>query len=563
MKNFLKQLLSGLALLLLMVGQSYAQSPEAFKYQAVVRDANYAPIANQVVKIRITILQGAANGTMVYQETHEPTTTAIGLVALNIGEGSSLSGTFSSIDWGSYAYWLEVEVDQYGGNNYVWMGSSKLQSVPYALYAKKAASVDNVDDADADPTNELQTLSVSGNDLSISNGNTVSLNPDDADADPTNEIQNISIDGRKLSITQGDTVLIPGQDLVAGDGIAINGDTIVNIKPTPWSVRDTIIFADTTQSVGIGIEDTTTFPTDSRLYVNGNIRVSDGAKLLRVGEILGFRGIRLSARPLGAGDVVIDNAGRTTFNEEVGINQVFTFVDLNVRNKPGNSTVFQAEDSAGVDLFEVGRDGNVGINQITNNVTLQVQNKTKGTNNIIFNVERANGDNVLQVQDDQDVVVTGDFSVNNGAKNFILDHPLDPANKVLAHNAVESPDFVTYYHGTVQMDANGQAVVDLPDYFEALNTDYHYQLTCIGGFAQVYISGEIQNNRFSIAGGQPGMKVSWQVSAKRNDPWAKDHPYESEIMKEGSEIGKYYYPEGYGKGRDFKIGSSVINGEDQ
>ncbi|MEO0470248.1 MAG: hypothetical protein AAF206_11545, partial [Bacteroidota bacterium] len=237
--------------------------------------------------------------------------------------------------------------------------------------------------------------------------------------------------------------------------------------------------------------------------------------------------------------------------------------DFNIRNQAGNSTVFQVEDTTGTDLFEIGRAGNVGINQITNNVTLQVQNKPNGTNNIIANFERVNGDNVLQVQDDGDVVVTGDFSVNNGNKNFIMDHPLDPANKILAHNAVESPDHVTYYDGTIQLDANGTAVVQLPAYFEAMNRDFNYQLTCIGGFAQVYIATEISNNQFSIAGGQPGMKVSWQVSARRNDPWAKDHPYEAEMLKESNERGRYYYPEGYGKERSLKIGSSVINGEDR
>ncbi|MEO1448721.1 MAG: hypothetical protein AAFV07_04290, partial [Bacteroidota bacterium] len=70
-------------------------------------------------------------------------------------------------------------------------------------------------------------------------------------------------------------------------------------------------------------------------------------------------------------------------------------------------------------------------------------------------------------------------------------------------------------------------------------------------------------NQFVIAGGEPGMKVSWQVSAKRNDPWAHDHPYEAEVEKEAHEKGRYYYPQGYGKKRDLQIGASVINGEDR
>jgi len=261
--------------------------------------------------------------------------------------------------------------------------------------------------------------------------------------------------------------------------------------------------------------------------------------------------------------MVISGNGRVTFAEEVGINQAFSFVDLNVRNQPGNSTVFQVEDTTGTDLFEVGRNGNVGINQLTNNVTLQVQNKSVGDNNIIANFERANGDNVLQIQDDRQVVVTGDFFVNSGNKNFILDHPLDPANKTLAHNAVESPDHVTYYDGTIRLNESGEAVVKLPSYFEALNSDYNYQLTCVGGFAQVYIKTEISNNQFTIAGGLAGMKVSWQVSARRDDPWAHDHPYQAEEDKDPVDKGKYYYPEGYGKGDAFKIGMEEPKEDDQ
>ena len=163
--------------------------------------------------------------------------------------------------------------------------------------------------------------------------------------------------------------------------------------------------------------------------------------------------------------------------------------------------------------------GTIGIGTSFSNVALNIRNISGNTNGQLLNVEKNNGSNVFQVQADEDVYVLGDFFVSGGSKNFILDHPLDPANKSLAHNAVESPAHVTYYHGTTKLDANGSGVVTLPDYFEALNKDFHYQLTCVGGFAQVYISEEITANQFKIAGGNPGLKVSWQVTATRNDPW--------------------------------------------
>jgi hypothetical protein len=146
------------------------------------------------------------------------------------------------------------------------------------------------------------------------------------------------------------------------------------------------------------------------------------------------------------------------------------------------------------------------------------------------------------------VHVTGNLSTG-GTKPFRIDHPLDPANKYLYHFAVESPQVQNFYNGTVILDANGEAIVMLPDYFDALNADtgINYQLTCIGGYAPVYIAEEVTGNQFKIAGGTPDLKVSWQVTAIRDDPYLRDHPVQAEVDKEGSEIGKYAYPEGYGQ----------------
>ena len=114
-------------------------------------------------------------------------------------------------------------------------------------------------------------------------------------------------------------------------------------------------------------------------------------------------------------------------------------------------------------------------------------------------------------------------TITKSAGGFRIDHPLDP-NKYLSHSFVESPDMMNIYNGIVNLDANGQALVELPDWFETLNRDFRYQLTCIGNFAPVYISSEVMNNRFGIAGGTPGMKVSWQVTGIRQDAYAKAYP---------------------------------------
>ena len=133
-------------------------------------------------------------------------------------------------------------------------------------------------------------------------------------------------------------------------------------------------------------------------------------------------------------------------------------------------------------------------------------------------------------------------------KQFKIDHLLDPAHKYLRHASVESAEMKTIYDGVVTLDASGAAVVELPAWFEALNGDFRYQLTAIGApDPNLYIAEEIRNHRFTIAGGTPGMRVSWQVTGVRHDPWAAQHPLQVEEEKPPQEQGTYLYPQGYGQ----------------
>ena len=135
-------------------------------------------------------------------------------------------------------------------------------------------------------------------------------------------------------------------------------------------------------------------------------------------------------------------------------------------------------------------------------------------------------------------------NVNKSSGNFKIDHPLDPANKYLYHSFVESPDMMNIYNGIIVLDRRGVAWVELPNYFEALNQDFRYQLTAIGAPGpNLYIAKEISGNRFRIAGGKPGMKVSWQVTGVRHDEWANAHRTQVEVEKTGKERGTYLHPE--------------------
>lgn len=137
-------------------------------------------------------------------------------------------------------------------------------------------------------------------------------------------------------------------------------------------------------------------------------------------------------------------------------------------------------------------------------------------------------------------------TLSKGAGSFKIDHPLDPEHKFLSHSFVESPDMMNVYNGNVTLNARGEAWVELPAYFEALNRDFRYQLTPIGAPApNLHIAEPVQNNRFKIAGGVSGLQVSWQVTGIRHDPFALANPIVVEELKPLDERGSYLHPEAY------------------
>jgi hypothetical protein len=135
--------------------------------------------------------------------------------------------------------------------------------------------------------------------------------------------------------------------------------------------------------------------------------------------------------------------------------------------------------------------------------------------------------------------------LSKGGGSFKIDHPLDPENKYLYHSFVESPDMKNIYDGNITTDENGEALVTMPDYFEALNTDFRYQLTVIGSFAQAIVGEEIKSNRFVIKTSQPNVKVSWQVTGVRQDAFARKNRIQVEVEKEEKERGFFLHPEAF------------------
>lgn len=165
-----------------------------------------------------------------------------------------------------------------------------------------------------------------------------------------------------------------------------------------------------------------------------------------------------------------------------------------------------------------------------------------------------------------DVQVNGNFDVVGGTKNFKMDHPLDPKNKYLYHAAIESSEVLNVYSGNVTTNEKGKAVVALPDWFEALDCDFRYQLTVVGTFAQAIVAEEVRGNRFMIRTSAPGVKVSWQVTGVRSDAAMRRRPFRVEEEKPETERGSYLVPEAFelpqaGSADSTRAPASTINAE--
>ncbi|MGW1785295.1 hypothetical protein ACWCQQ_40330 [Streptomyces sp. NPDC002143] len=151
-----------------------------------------------------------------------------------------------------------------------------------------------------------------------------------------------------------------------------------------------------------------------------------------------------------------------------------------------------------------------------------------------------------------DVMVDG--KLTKTTLEFTIDHPLEPESKYLNHASVESDERKNVYDGEVVLDGTGEAEIVLPDWFQALNERFRYQLTAVGRAApNLHVGQELDGNRFTIVGGDPGTRVCWQVTGVRHDPYARANPLAVETSKSGDEHGKYRHPEVYGLSLERRI----------
>lgn len=549
----------------------YAQTPQRISYQTVIRNTSGALVINHAVGTRISILQGSATGTVVFSETYSPVpqTNANGLITIEVGSGTPVTGTFTGINWASGPYFLKTETDPTGGTNYTITGTSQIISVPYALYSKTSEAI--ADNSVTSP--KIVNGSIAGEDLA---GNSVTspkipdgsiITSDLADyivstsklgnlAVSPEKIQNGAVTSTKIADGAVTSTKITDGAVTKAKLSAIGGTTgqVLKLSSGNLTWGNDISGGLTLPYSGTG---STTGSTDL-FYVNNSgtgraIHAVAGSNTAVWGQTSGgYAGVdgrntsgygvtghsQSSYGVYGRSDSSYGVHGYSNLSHGVsGISEKSVGGDFESKYIYGTAVYAIATSASGNTMG-----GQFRSISPTGKGIYAEASATSGSNFGIM--ARTLSSEGYAGWFDGSVVISGTLYKPGGS--FEIDHPLDPANKILRHSFVESPDMMNIYNGNVITDSNGNAVVILPDYFEALNMDFRYQLTVIGEFAQAIITAKINNNRFTIRTDKPNVEVSWQVTGVRKDPWAKENRIVVEEYKKPETRSYFLHPKSYG-----------------
>lgn len=602
MKHLFK--IYGAVVLLSITLSSFAQAPNGFNYQSVLRGSTGTILANQAVTLRFSIRTDTSTGTVQYQESQALTTNQYGLVNHVIGTGTVLSGSLSAVTWSDGDKYLEIEVDP--GSGFVNLGTDKINSVPYAMFAGSSADASDweltgntTSGTDRLGTNNAQPLIFKTNNtdrLTIdANGKIgIGITPTRATLEQNSPITTAAIFGGNssgVSLAMNypgigfNTYFDAGGTRAIGNGFggswtynSSNGDLYYYTSTASASAnsvfttpnRFTIL---NNGNVGIGtstpgskleiegtgnvnstIETTSGGTSESQLDLksgttswrlfsresdqtfgiyNGTtrFRINAATNQMSLMESGGFVGIGTSAAASR-----LHVTAPVVSNEYVG-----RFVNSSTGSTDGIAVYAQATSTA--------TNYGIGIRGAGNYYGVHALSATGG-----YTALRAEANGASYAG-----VFTGSVSISGvlskGSGTFKIDHPADPANKYLVHSFVESPDMMNIYNGNIQTDADGNASIQLPEYFSILNKDFRYQLTVIGSFAHAVVMEEVDEvtNSFKVKSDLPNTKVSWMITGVRKDPFANANRVVDEVEKSADEKGFYLHPELYGESADKQV----------
>lgn len=359
----------------------FAQLPQSINYQAVVRDGETGgELQNQSVEVIFSILDGGADGSSVYEEMHNAETNEFGLINLQIGEGAMMAGAFNEIDWGSGPKWLKVEMAM--GDGFEEISNSQFISVPYALHAEFAETATNVDDADADPSNELiDSLALNENVLEVYEAGsvfTIDLSDliSDADDDPTNEL-----------IEEGSFQLIDTLLVFTEGGITQEVNLAALANYGPWQVGPGTVY-NTNDLIGIGTEE-----PEHKLHVL-NEGDEDSVAVFVSGAATGGSNTGLYARASGATEnrAVFGDApgvsgtnwagyfdrGNVKVSNRLAVGTAGTDAQLKISGTEEDLPILDAETTTGESALRVAGTGRVGVGETDPHSHFQVKGSVAG-----------------------------------------------------------------------------------------------------------------------------------------------------------------------------------------
>ena len=456
-----------------------AQAPQLFQYQAVARNAQGQPLSDQPVSLRMSVVPHIPDGPAVYTEVHAAQTNALGLFQLAVGNGAPVLGSFSTINWQEGPYYLRVELDPDGGSDDHLLGAQQLLAVPYALHA---GTVDNADDADADPTNELQFLNLQGNQLSIgpSGSSTVTLPSGGGSSfwlpagnDIYYDAGNVFVD---RSLVVGQDVLVQNLDdpdgLIGAEMITYSdGEGRVLTYGANGSTNAAFLSTDNFNDGGLSLFDQ-----------NSNERFAAGINTVNAG-VLELYG------PNGNSNLVLSSATSNTNHGWLGLQDFdgYTQVLLTVLDDTGEGYLetvgpngqpnVQLASSAGnanhgyLAVSEAGGYEAASLSVAGSGQGLVAAVGANGYDNVLLtNVAGRPNQGYLAVLDEAGDIRTGAFVNNFGdgvlfgdIKNFRMPHP-EKNDKEIWYASLEGPEAAAYVRGTAQLNG-GETFVAFPEHF--------------------------------------------------------------------------------------------------